>query len=94
MFITELIFKNLLFFILLTIGIFHFLLTELIYRTADFQESYLDLSESIWLILLILITGISDSALRTQIFQIKTLKGLIANKRIELISNEEDEDEE
>ena len=85
-------FKNLLFFILLTIGIFHFLLTELIYRTADFQESYLDLSESIWLILLILITGISDSALRTQIFQIKTLKGLIANKRIELISNERELD--
>jgi len=85
-------FKNLLLFILLTIGIFHFLLTELIYRTADFQESYLDLSESIWLILLILITGISDSALRTQIFQIKTLKGLIANKRIELISNERELD--
>ncbi|MGI9226248.1 MAG: hypothetical protein ACR2H8_01575, partial [Candidatus Nanopelagicaceae bacterium] len=43
-------------------------------------------------IALILITGIVDSALRTQIYQIKTLRGLVDEKRLELIAKGRDVD--
>ena len=80
-------FKYILSFVLIIISAIYFELTELIYDATNYNRSALDYGESIWLIILILVTGIADSALRTQIYQIKTLKGLIANKRIELISN-------
>lgn len=74
-------------YIVLTIGLIYFVLTELIYESSGYPTSFWDISESVWLMLLILITGITDSALRAQIYQITTLKGLIARKRIELITN-------
>ena len=80
-------FKYSLTIILTLIGIAYFELNELIYEASNYRTSSVDIIESIWLIILIFITGIADSALRTQIYQIRTLKGLIAKKRIELISN-------
>ena len=74
-------------YLLILLGITYFELNELIYEALSFRTSSVDIVESLWLIILIFITGIADSALRTQIYQIKTLKGLIAKKRIELISN-------
>ena len=80
-------FKHVLTLVLIAVGGIYFVLTELIYETTSYQTTFWDLGESVWLIILVLVTGIADSALRTQIFQITTLKGLIAKKRIELIAN-------
>jgi signal transduction histidine kinase len=80
-------FKHVLTLVLIAVGGIYFVLTELIYEATSYQTTFWDLGESVWLIILVLVTGIADSALRTQIFQITTLKGLIAKKRIELIAN-------
>lgn len=79
-------------FILVGIAMIHYPVVELIYKSTDYNDSPLDLIDTFWLIALILITGIVDSALRTQIYQIKTLRGLVDEKRLELIAKGRDVD--
>ena len=72
--------------VLVLIAAIHYPVVELIYKATNYNDSAFDTVDTFWLIILVVITGIADSAMRTQIFQIKTLKELIDNKRFELIA--------
>lgn len=84
--------KRALLIVLTAIGLIHFPVTELIYEATNYDRNLFNALDTFWFLTLIVLVGIADSALRTQIHQISTLKGLINEKRLELIAKGRDVD--